>query len=182
VVVTSDHGEEFWEHDDWGHGHALYKELVWVPLVVKLPGGQSGRVDAPLEARDLYTLVQDLAADPELDLARWGATHARAVRYASQYLDRVDDARPDKKWTGLRRVDAGGASLIWSAYGSTWELYDSGRDPGELSNRVDREQERVQALREALERAVEFWTEPLRVERTEFELEFLRKLGYAGGA
>ena len=182
IVLTSDHGEEFWEHDEWGHGHALYKELVWVPLVVHVPGGQTGRVAAPLEARDLYALVQDLAVDPALDLAQWGAEHARAVRYASQYLDRVDDARPDKKWTGLRRVDSGGASLIWSAYGSTLELYDSGSDPGELSNRVDRERERLRSLREALEHAVDFWTEPLRVERGELELEVLRKLGYAGGA
>ena len=181
IVLTSDHGEEFWEHDDWGHGHALYRELLWVPLLVSLPSGQRGRVDSPLESRDLFALVQDLAADPELDLAQWGAAHARATRYASQYLDREEDARADRKWTGLRRIDAGGASLIWSAYGPTWELYDTAADPRELSNEVDREQKRLGELRAALERAVRFWTAPSHVERSELELEFLRKLGYAGG-
>ncbi len=182
IVFTSDHGEEFWEHDDWGHGHALYKELLWVPLFVHFSDGRAGRVDAPLEGRDLYTLVQDIARDPGLDLLEWGAAHARPVRYASQYLDRVDDARPDKKWTGLRRVDAHGASLIWSAYGSTFELYDERSDPGELENRADRERARLAELRAALERAVGFWSAPSRVERSEFELQFLRELGYAGGA
>ena len=43
IVLTSDHGEEFWEHDGWEHGHTLYDELLSVPLIVKLPG--SARVD-----------------------------------------------------------------------------------------------------------------------------------------
>jgi arylsulfatase A-like enzyme len=35
VVVTSDHGEEFWEHTGRGayHGHTLYDELLRIPLV-----------------------------------------------------------------------------------------------------------------------------------------------------
>jgi hypothetical protein len=180
VVFTSDHGEEFFEHDDWGHGHALYKELLWVPLFVHFSDGRAGRVTAPLESRDLYTLVQDIVRDPALDLAAWGGAHARSVRYASQYLDRVEDARPEKKWTGLRRVDGAGASLIWSAFGSTWELYDELADPGEHVNRIDRDP-RAASLRAELERSVRFWTAPLRVERTARELEFLRALGYAGG-
>lgn len=181
IVFTSDHGEEFWEHDDWGHGHALYREVLWVPLFVNLPDGRSGRVDAPLESRDLYALVQDLVRDPGLDLEAWGASHARAVRYASQYLDRAEDARPDKKWTGLRRADGFGASLIWSAFGATSELYDLGADPGELANRIDQDGERARRLRAALEDSVRFWTQPLRVVRSASELAFLRELGYAGG-
>jgi arylsulfatase A-like enzyme len=182
IVLTSDHGEEFWEHDEWGHGHALYKELVWVPLFVHSTAAPRGaRVAAPLEVRDVRALVLDLVRDPDLDLVAWGAAHARDVRYASQYLDRVDDARPDKKWTGLRRVDAGGRSLIWSAFGSTWELYDPLTDPGELANRADRERARVDELRVLLERCVRFWTTPTVVTRSERELDFLRELGYAGG-
>ncbi len=37
VVVTSDHGEEFWEHGNVGHGHSLYQELLRVPLVMRFP-------------------------------------------------------------------------------------------------------------------------------------------------
>ena len=39
VGVTGDHGEEFWEHGDYGHGRQLYEESVHVPLVVRPPGG-----------------------------------------------------------------------------------------------------------------------------------------------
>jgi arylsulfatase A-like enzyme len=37
IIVTSDHGEELWEHDQFGHGHTLYNELIHVPLIIKLP-------------------------------------------------------------------------------------------------------------------------------------------------
>jgi arylsulfatase len=37
VIFTSDHGEELLDHDDYGHGKTLYRELVQVPLVVRFP-------------------------------------------------------------------------------------------------------------------------------------------------
>jgi arylsulfatase A-like enzyme len=37
LIVTSDHGEEFWEHHRFLHGHSLYDELLRVPLVVVPP-------------------------------------------------------------------------------------------------------------------------------------------------
>ncbi|MCW5978106.1 MAG: sulfatase [Bryobacteraceae bacterium] len=38
IVVTSDHGEEFWEHGGYQHGHSMYDEVLAVPLLMKLPG------------------------------------------------------------------------------------------------------------------------------------------------
>jgi arylsulfatase A-like enzyme len=38
VMVTSDHGEEFFEHGNPGHGRSLYDEVLKVPLIVRLPG------------------------------------------------------------------------------------------------------------------------------------------------
>ncbi|HJQ35783.1 MAG TPA: sulfatase [Thermoanaerobaculia bacterium] len=40
IIFTSDHGEEFFDHGGWGHGHSLYRELLHVPLIVKFPGNQ----------------------------------------------------------------------------------------------------------------------------------------------
>ena len=37
IVLTSDHGEEFYEHGGWWHGTALYGESTHVPLIIKLP-------------------------------------------------------------------------------------------------------------------------------------------------
>ncbi len=38
VIVTADHGEEFWEHGLLAHGYSLYLPSLQVPLVVALPG------------------------------------------------------------------------------------------------------------------------------------------------
>ena len=37
VIITSDHGEEFWEHNGSSHGKKLYEEELRVPLMLLLP-------------------------------------------------------------------------------------------------------------------------------------------------
>ena len=37
LIITSDHGEEFFDHGSAGHGKDLYQEKLHVPLIVKLP-------------------------------------------------------------------------------------------------------------------------------------------------
>jgi arylsulfatase A-like enzyme len=37
IIFASDHGEEFWEHGHSGHGRSLYREVLWVPFMVKVP-------------------------------------------------------------------------------------------------------------------------------------------------
>jgi arylsulfatase A-like enzyme len=37
IVVTADHGEEFFEHGNKGHRNALYDESIRVPLIVRYP-------------------------------------------------------------------------------------------------------------------------------------------------
>jgi arylsulfatase A-like enzyme len=35
IIITSDHGEEIFDHGGWQHGHSLYNEITKVPLIVK---------------------------------------------------------------------------------------------------------------------------------------------------
>lgn len=37
IIFTSDHGEEFHDHNKWGHSHSLYNEVIRVPLIIKFP-------------------------------------------------------------------------------------------------------------------------------------------------
>lgn len=43
VIITSDHGEEFWDHGSVGHGHSVYEELLHVPMFVRHPGLPASR-------------------------------------------------------------------------------------------------------------------------------------------
>jgi arylsulfatase A-like enzyme len=66
VVVTSDHGEEFYEHHNWGHGQSLYNELIHVPLVMRwparLPGGR--RVGRIVRSVDVMPTILELVGIP----------------------------------------------------------------------------------------------------------------------
>ena len=35
IILTSDHGEEFWEHGRFTHDQALYEESVHIPMIIK---------------------------------------------------------------------------------------------------------------------------------------------------
>ena len=66
VVVTSDHGEEFGEHGwvAW-HSHTLYDELLWIPLVMRLPGNFAGTVvDEQTRAVDVLPTLLDALGLP----------------------------------------------------------------------------------------------------------------------
>jgi len=61
IVVTSDHGEEFLEHGQFLH-NSIYREVVHVPLIVRLPGGRHAgrRVGGIARLVDLTPTLLDL--------------------------------------------------------------------------------------------------------------------------
>lgn len=48
VVLTADHGEEFWEHGSLFHGYTLYDEVVRAPLLIRGPGRIAAGLRLPL--------------------------------------------------------------------------------------------------------------------------------------
>ncbi len=65
VAITSDHGEEFYEHGGWGHGQSLYGEQLRIPFLIAgadvLPGLQ---VDQPALIVDIGPTLLELAGAP----------------------------------------------------------------------------------------------------------------------
>ena len=66
LFITADHGEEFYDHKDWGHGKTLYPEIVGVPAVLVLPGGEKApmRIDSIVENIDVMPTFAELAGIP----------------------------------------------------------------------------------------------------------------------
>ncbi len=73
LVLISDHGEEFWDHGSVAHGQTLYQELIRVPLIVRLPGGQAAgsRIVETVQLMDLGPTLLDLAG-VEKPATFWG--------------------------------------------------------------------------------------------------------------
>lgn len=66
IILVADHGEGLGDHGEQGHGLLAYDEVLRVPLVVKLPGGEGAgrRVEAPVQHIDLVPTILDLANAP----------------------------------------------------------------------------------------------------------------------
>ena len=58
IVFAADHGEEFYEHGAFEHGHTHFEELVRVPLMVGGPGFPAGeRVEAAVGNFDIVPTI-----------------------------------------------------------------------------------------------------------------------------
>jgi arylsulfatase A-like enzyme len=136
LVVTSDHGEGFWEHQRLLHGHAPYEEQVRVPLLVRTPaalGLAPGRRTAPVGLIDLMPTLLDLAGLPIPEPCR-GRSLLPALR------GEEDGERALLVDTGneraLRTRDA--KLLVRRGAGEdgapSVEFYDLAADPGERRN------------------------------------------------
>ncbi len=61
VILTSDHGEEFWEHKTYEHGKSVYETVLRVPLIIAAPGEPPANFNEPVTLLDLGPTVLDLA-------------------------------------------------------------------------------------------------------------------------
>ena len=59
--ITSDHGEEFWDHGGFEHGHQLFGELIRVPLVAVGPLTRPTRIGVPVQHADVFRTLVELA-------------------------------------------------------------------------------------------------------------------------
>lgn len=128
LIVTADHGEEFFEHGRWSH-YQLFDENIRVPLIVRLPGQAAGQViDHQVSLVDIVPTVlalagatppetmlgQDLVATqrvaPTITEVMWPDTIRLAIR-TPEFKYIYDDKQPDAP-----------------------QLYDLQADPGETRN------------------------------------------------
>jgi hypothetical protein len=64
IIITSDHGEEFHEHNGWLHSNTLYEELLRVPLLIKFPGSEfkGTQVKAKCRSIDIMPTIFDIVS------------------------------------------------------------------------------------------------------------------------
>lgn len=62
IIYLSDHGEEFFEHQGFEHGHTLFDELIKVPLIFSLPGviRENVRVSQQVRLIDVMPTILDI--------------------------------------------------------------------------------------------------------------------------
>lgn len=130
LVLTSDHGEAFFEHGDHGHGWSVYGEVLRVPLVVWAPGlAKPGVVREPVGLVDVVPTVLDLLGLPPPPVVD-GTSLAAAVRnpWGEEPPRRILYAETAP---GNARAVRSGSLKIVRRKGEADALFDLDRDPGE---------------------------------------------------
>jgi len=61
-ILTSDHGEEFFDHGGTCHAYSLYNELLHVPLLIYAPGllPEGKRITNPVMTIDIYPTLLEM--------------------------------------------------------------------------------------------------------------------------
>jgi arylsulfatase A-like enzyme len=68
VVITSDHGTEFFEHGGKGHRRTLFDEVIRIPLIIRYPAvlPRGVRIHAQTHLMDVAPTVVELAGLPPM--------------------------------------------------------------------------------------------------------------------
>jgi arylsulfatase A-like enzyme len=190
VVVTSDHGEEFFEHGEFGHRKNLFETTLRIPLIVWRPGvlPPGAVVEEPVRIIDVMPTILDVLGQPQ-----------SPEGVGASLLPLIDAppgaARERPNYAGivggglhLEAVRLGHEKVIMDFESGRWSYYDLGLDPSEqapvraaatpaVTRAVEAFQDlrrRALALRDSLPRGPQ---QPVEIEP---ELrEHLRALGYA---
>lgn len=59
IVFTSDHGESLGQHGEKTHGLLVYNSAIWIPLILYIPGVQSGKINQNTSHIDIFPTVCD---------------------------------------------------------------------------------------------------------------------------
>ncbi len=197
IILLSDHGEALGDHGEEDHGVFLYREVMRVPLIIKLPGHESGarRVQAPVQLIDIAPTIMDWVGLPQ-DAQRPGRSLVPALRGESAPEDRQIYAeslygRLHFGWKELFSLTTSRYSFVLAP---RQELYDIRQDPGQLRNLLPQSSSvasggselpgQAAVEYEKLHRKLKSYVAqtPLKAPRPvdEEELKKLRALGYIG--
>lgn len=161
IVLMSDHGEEFFEHNGWGHSHSVYNELIRVPAVIKFPKGKfkGTRITDPTGIVDLMPTILDYYKIPFDDSYKENLD-------GQSLMPTINDSRPLKDRVVISSISIGRyfealpprIALMFNQYKliynepysqkdlaffngfaappqlPNWELYNLETDPGETQN------------------------------------------------
>lgn len=147
-VLTSDHGEELYEHGRIDHGHSLYDELVKVPLIITLPDWVKNiTIDSQVRNIDILPTVLEIIGVKSDAKKQFNGQSLIAIMAGDGLRLNAfseTDYRFSTKLRSLRSWDLW--KLIFNFDMDSKELFNLNSDPYEKVNLNDRQPEKSSEL------------------------------------
>lgn len=145
VVLTADHGEEFFEHGGFEHGHTMFDELLRVPLIVWGPGVSAGREPSPVSVADVAPTVLE-ALGIERPGTMFGMSLWPALRERRTIGRRPLVAESTKYGSEQKALILWPHKLVVRPVEGKRALFDVAADPGERRDLVQAQPELAASL------------------------------------
>jgi arylsulfatase A-like enzyme len=150
VIITADHGEEFFEHGGLEHGATFYEEVMRVPLIVRTRDAKPGRVvEDQVGLIDVMPTILDLVG-----IAPAGPLQGRSFRPALLGASLPERALfgEASHVPGLSALRTNDRKYILRRGEILEELYDLEADPAEATNLCPSDPLQCRPFRARLER------------------------------
>ena len=155
IVIVSDHGCQWWEHEHMYYVSHLYEQSLHIPLIIKAPDGTPNlSSDEPVLHVDLVPSVMELAgikhSNPRAEDPLPGASLVPLMRgdtdpkTLSRFRNRDVALMTHYDMIGL--IHDFHYKLIFDRPAGTFLLYDLRADPKEMKNLADSHPEQLQMM------------------------------------
>ncbi len=119
-VITSDHGEELFDHGGVLHGYTLYDEQLHIPLIFWWPGVlEPAKIDLPTDELDLHATLEALIAPDETDLGEGESLWPVLTGGNDDWPKEVRFGAASSLQGGLWMARSERAKLVWAPRQST---------------------------------------------------------------
>ena len=148
IILLSDHGEAFMEHDSFFHARTIYNEEIHIPLIIKYPNNYHARVKESVSLVDVSpTVLQSLKIDSPDSFHGMSLLNVlHGSKRGPIFSEKVGTTVIQDNW-----------KLI-SQDGLT-EVYDLSKDPDEQENLASTNPEKLEELQGILNAFVVFGKE-----------------------
>jgi arylsulfatase A-like enzyme len=147
VIIMSDHGEEFAEHNAIFHD-TLYENNVRVPFIVQIPGIKNREINTPAQSIDMVPTILDVLGVNQSDYSFQGQSIAplfvndlpmNRLFYADGFGDKEKTIRYGN-WKIFLHFDGKSDDYLPD------QLYDIKADPNELNNVLNDHEDMVKSI------------------------------------
>jgi arylsulfatase A-like enzyme len=200
IILTSDHGEEFFDHKAWLHGHSLYNELLRIPMIIKFPQSKykNTRLHNIVSIVDIMPTILD---EIDIDFSEYDFDGVSLVNYLKNgekeeqlLIADLDSRNPDILPVKIALFQNGYKLIMSNDFGkppefylpvpppiAKFELYDMKKDPTETHNLFDQKSTIIRDLMSKIPEIYQVKPEMSREKRKSRDKDFeetMRALGY----